>query len=39
MNTVSFIKCSSLYFTPFYYFKHYVEEMKVIVAVNNLMIF
>ena len=39
MKTVRIIKCFSLYFPPFYYFKHYVEGMKVIVAVTNLMIF
>ena len=39
MKTVRIIKCFSLYFPPFYYLKHYVEGMKVIVAVDNLMIF
>ena len=39
MKTVRIIKCFSLYFPPFYYFKHYVEGMKFIVAMNNLMVF
>ena len=33
------IKCFSLYFPLFYYFKHSVEGLKVIVAVDNLMFF
>ena len=39
MKTVIIIKCSSLYFPPFYYFKHYEEGMKVTAAVNSLTFF
>ena len=39
MKTVRIIKCFSLYFPPFYYFKHYGEIMKVIAAANNLIVF
>ena len=39
MKTVVIIKCSSLYFPSFYYFKHYEEGMKVTAAVNSLTFF
>lgn len=39
LQTVTIIKCFSLYSPHVYYFKHCEEGTKVIAAVDNLMIF